>query len=140
MAEQQEGRWVTLDNGVHLFIKKGQTLDDAIEQNISKEKRQEQDDYDNLSAREYGQKYAKTEEPKENKNTNDDKVSFEISDDEIKGSDTLNSLATRYMKKKYPNVKVSMDNYFRNVYEVDGKKYIISKDATFHNLKLEQIK
>lgn len=31
MAEQQDGRWVTLDNGVHLFIKKGQTLDDAIE-------------------------------------------------------------------------------------------------------------
>lgn len=30
MAEQQEGRWVTLDNGTHLFIKKGQTLDDAI--------------------------------------------------------------------------------------------------------------
>lgn len=32
MAENNtEGRWVTLDNGVHLFIKKGQTLDDAIE-------------------------------------------------------------------------------------------------------------
>lgn len=31
MAEQTDGRWVTLDNGVHLFIKKGQTLDDAIE-------------------------------------------------------------------------------------------------------------
>lgn len=35
MAEE-EGKWVTLDNGVHLFIKKGQTLDDAIEQNIAK--------------------------------------------------------------------------------------------------------
>lgn len=33
MAEtnNKDGRWVTLDNGVHLFIKKGQTLDDAIE-------------------------------------------------------------------------------------------------------------
>lgn len=31
MAEEQNGRWVTLDNGTHLFIKKGQTLDDAIE-------------------------------------------------------------------------------------------------------------
>lgn len=61
MAEEQNGKWVTLENGVHLFIKKGQTLDDAVEQNISKEKRQEQEDYDNLSAREYGQKYAKTE-------------------------------------------------------------------------------
>ena len=27
---KQEGKWVTLDNGVHVFIKKGQTLDDAI--------------------------------------------------------------------------------------------------------------
>lgn len=26
MAEQQEGRWVTLDNGVHLFIKKDKHL------------------------------------------------------------------------------------------------------------------
>lgn len=40
MAEQ-EGKWVTLENGVHLFIKKGQTLDDAIEQNISEKPKQD---------------------------------------------------------------------------------------------------
>lgn len=46
MAEtnNKDGRWVTLDNGVHLFIKKGQTLDDAIEKlenNPEKPKEQE---------------------------------------------------------------------------------------------------
>ena len=78
MAEQQEGRWVTLDNGVHLFIKKGQTLDDAIEQNISKEKKEEQKDYDNLSAREYGQKYAKTEKPQQKEEQNTKIVSEKV--------------------------------------------------------------
>lgn len=58
---EKNGKWVTLENGVHIFIKEGQTLEDAI-----KEKEQEQKDYDNLSAREYGQKYAKTEKPKTN--------------------------------------------------------------------------
>ena len=33
MAERN-GKWVTLDNGVHLFIEKGQTLDDAIKNNL----------------------------------------------------------------------------------------------------------
>lgn len=28
--DNENGRWVTLDNGTHLFIKKGQTVDDAI--------------------------------------------------------------------------------------------------------------
>lgn len=82
MAEtnNKDGRWVTLDNGVHLFIKKGQTLDDAIEKlenNPEKPKEQiewaksekeklypekpteEENDYKNLSAREYGKKYSK---------------------------------------------------------------------------------
>lgn len=36
--DEKDGKWVTLDNGVHLFIKKGQTLDDAIEKLDKKSK------------------------------------------------------------------------------------------------------
>lgn len=297
--EKQNGHWVTLDNGVHLFIGKGQTIDDALEKLDKKGKtekkseviskaEQEEKDYENLSAKEYGEKYSKKEEqPKEKEETeskvykiegfennqeidwdiaetnekvnkdkaknpkrtdkygnpllsdeafnvgyeagksyldymtkyneysklkksnqflggiqeiignaitnngydpnqditytdynqiigsilgeevdteayelnrsngftgrkyidyipkskekNSNEISFDIKEEDVKGTDTLNSLATRYMKQKYPNVKTSMDRYFRNVYEVNGNKYIISKDATFKNLKLEKI-
>ena len=36
MAEQQ-GKWITLDNGVHIFIKDGQTLEDAMKEKLNGE-------------------------------------------------------------------------------------------------------
>ena len=72
-------------------------------------------------------------------NEKESDISFKIEDKDIKGNDTLNSLANRYMKQKYPDVKISTDNYFNTIYEVGGKKYKIAKDATFHNLKFAEV-
>lgn len=52
--EKQNGHWITLENGAHLFIKKGQTIEDALD----KLDDEEQKDYEVMSAREYGEKYS----------------------------------------------------------------------------------
>lgn len=113
---------------------KGMSTDDAVKK------------YNELQKSSGGKSGEKEPTPAESKkmngmgiNTNKDFISFKVNENDIKDSDTLSRIIAREVKSQYPNAKHSTDEYMRDVYEIDGEKYIISKDATFKNPKLERI-
>lgn len=123
MAEQQDGRWVTLDNGVHLFIKKGQTLDDAIEK-LESEKSEKKTDAKKW-AENFQKNLNKTDEQKkkeQEKTINDAKEYWE----KVASTSKLEK-DREYAKKQLDNFVDSVD---RETKPENYKGYDIEKDST----------